>query len=225
MYYVAKNDELMHYGVLGMKWGVRRFQNKDGTLTAKGKKRYSDDSSDSSNSDNKQKPVKVSRYDKLYSKYKTLGYSDEKARQAAKGQASTEKALKIIGGVAVSAAAAYGAYRYYDYHHDRKISPNKIMQTVHMGDVSDRLKSGNPFYATYTKRDNTIYASKVFTHFTDSSNVTKFYTKDGIKVASEATSKKVFEDLVKNDPEVADYVSKISGIRGKRKAGSSLIIV
>lgn len=33
--------ELWHYGVKGMKWGVRRFQNKDGTLTSKGKKRYS----------------------------------------------------------------------------------------------------------------------------------------------------------------------------------------
>ena len=33
-------DELVHYGVKGQKWGRRRYQNKDGSLTPEGRKRY-----------------------------------------------------------------------------------------------------------------------------------------------------------------------------------------
>lgn len=36
-------NELYHYGMKGMKWGVRRYQNKDGSLTPAGKKRYDRD--------------------------------------------------------------------------------------------------------------------------------------------------------------------------------------
>ena len=37
----APNDYLMHYGIKGQKWGIRRYQNPDGTLTEEGKARYS----------------------------------------------------------------------------------------------------------------------------------------------------------------------------------------
>lgn len=39
-YEIRRADELTHWGVRGMKWGVRRYQNKDGSLTPRGKKRY-----------------------------------------------------------------------------------------------------------------------------------------------------------------------------------------
>lgn len=44
-----QNDSsiLMHYGIKGQKWGVRRFQNIDGTLTKEGKERYSSSEKDS----------------------------------------------------------------------------------------------------------------------------------------------------------------------------------
>lgn len=38
--YIAPNDYLVHHGVKGQKWGIRRFQNADGTLTPEGKSRY-----------------------------------------------------------------------------------------------------------------------------------------------------------------------------------------
>jgi predicted RNA-binding protein with PUA domain len=34
------NNYLTHYGIKGMRWGVRRFQNEDGSLTRRGKKKY-----------------------------------------------------------------------------------------------------------------------------------------------------------------------------------------
>lgn len=52
-------NELYHYGKLGQKWGIRRYQNKDGTLTAAGKKRYARDA----------REKEFSKYDEETGKY------------------------------------------------------------------------------------------------------------------------------------------------------------
>lgn len=40
MGYFYSDEELAHHGILGQKWGVRRYQNPDGSLTSAGKSRY-----------------------------------------------------------------------------------------------------------------------------------------------------------------------------------------
>lgn len=56
-YILTSNGELYHAGVKGMKWGVRRYQKKDGSLTSAGKKRYND----SENNPEQQKKSRIKK--------------------------------------------------------------------------------------------------------------------------------------------------------------------
>lgn len=83
-------NELTHYGIKGQKWGVRRYQKKDGTLTSSGKKRYS------SNVGEKVK--------------KAVKKKVEKSReQAVKRREAVEKSTDLFGvrGVAAATSASY----------------------------------------------------------------------------------------------------------------------
>lgn len=55
---MTHSNSLYHHGIKGQKWGVRRYQKKDGSLTAAGKKRYGDDDQNEARSDTGKKIAK-----------------------------------------------------------------------------------------------------------------------------------------------------------------------
>lgn len=61
-----QNDDILHYGIKGMHWGIRRYQNPDGSLTEEGKKRYSEELLRNTRSSNVEKWGKTPETNILY---------------------------------------------------------------------------------------------------------------------------------------------------------------
>ena len=104
MYYVV-TTELYHHGIKGQKWGIRRFQNEDGSLTAKGKKRYGEEGTESEKYKRDASKAKylegrsgINR--KIHSRAHDIGYKKSKGKIIASG------ILKSMGVLTVSAVVA-----------------------------------------------------------------------------------------------------------------------
>ena len=96
------NNEIQHHGIKGQKWGVRRFQNKDGSLTAKGKQRYDDDgSNERKKSGDENRPSRGKRLAKtlLRTVLVDTAVSQVSGRLMMNGQEGAAKALSVIGGM------------------------------------------------------------------------------------------------------------------------------
>jgi hypothetical protein len=105
-------NELKHWGIKGMKWGVRRFQKKDGSLTPAGKKRYDDVHEDYLNAHDG-KSVKQLSTKELKARNDRLQQEQNYERLTQK----TNKGKKVVqtfistAGTLTAAIAAYGTYK------------------------------------------------------------------------------------------------------------------
>lgn len=92
-------DYIKHHGIKGQRWGVRRYQNEDGSLTNAGEKRYSKSDGNDSNGDKSGEKSKKGLLERVDS-------FDKKMKQV-------EKVLAYaVGGTLVATAATAGIVTY-----------------------------------------------------------------------------------------------------------------
>jgi hypothetical protein len=88
---VEKSKELKHFGIPGMHWGIRRYQEPDGSYTDSGKKRYiSDAKAGAKEKSSKRWDVAKARHDMLNSP---------------EGKVRIKKGLAIVGGILATVGA------------------------------------------------------------------------------------------------------------------------
>lgn len=225
-------SELYHFGVKGMKWGVRRYQNEDGSLTSLGKKR------DKMLSDRKfaqKHPTIPSKIDAEYSrrefedaktrlklenqkkkskrqldlekKYIDQGFTKDEAEIKAYNRAKTEKILKVAGGIALASAAAYVAYKHYDKVTDRVLGRGSEIGRI----TSDGSESTNrAFYGFVNKHDKNRYEGLYGKQLSEKGPVYRKAMKAAgdIKIASPESARKVMKNMFDNDAELRGIFKK-----------------
>ena len=225
-------DELYHFGVKGMKWGVRKYQNEDGSLTSLGKKRdkmlsdrktakkhsttsnmvkaeYSrrefEDAKTRLKLENQKKKSK--RQQDLEKKYIDQGFAKDEAEIKAYNRAKTETILKVAGGIALASAAAYVAYKHYDKVTDR---------VFEKGSEIGRLTSNGSeptnraFYGFVNKHDKDRYEGLYGKTLGANGPVYRkaMRAAGDINVASPESARKVLKNMFDTDKQSFDVFKK-----------------
>lgn len=198
-------NELHHHGIKGMKWGVRRFQNKDGSYTNAGKKRRKEDISN----DKKKSNHRLL----LENKYREKGLSDEEAAAAADRRIKVERAVAISAGVTVAAAGVYVARNKYIADHCDQIL--KAGTQFHNLDNAANPRPGEHLYVNYRQNDVNYFRGHFAINKMRRSETGNAFNhvvtaKEDIKIPSLDTRKSTFKQLFDNDPEFRAAFNKHS---------------
>ena len=229
---INEDDYLEHFGVKGMKWGVRRYQNEDGSLTSLGKKRdkmlsdrktakkhsttsnmvkaeYSrrefEDAKTRLKLETRRKKSK--RQQDLEKKYIDQGFAKDEAEIKAYNRAKTETILKVAGGIALASAAAYVAYKHYDKVTDRVFEKgSEIGRLTNNGSEP----TNRAFYGFVNKHDKDRYEGLYGKTLGANGPVYRkaMRAAGDINVASPESARKVLKNMFDTDKQSFDVFKK-----------------
>ena len=215
---LVSSQELYHHGIKGQKWGRRRFQNEDGSLTPAGKERYDDDGP----SEKKQKQYKIPEKKsthrlKLEEKFEAQGMTKQQAEQAAAKRIRGEQYAVAAAAITVTACVAYNKYKGYNV--DKTLSTNTDLHRVMRMYENQEVRGGRQ-YMSYKKTDQIKYKGALADDLQKKAKSgQKLYDvtvkpQQDIKIASPKRVQNTFNDLYKNDKDFKKAVNELGLVGG-----------
>lgn len=138
--------ELYHHGIKGQRWGVRRFQNADGSLKAAGKKRYGDDSG----SNNKPSG----------SKGGSSAPKKEKGAGLKKAGSFLKKAAKLAASASVEVSNKYGKFKLNDFSNDAEEEGKDAVKAWSSSDGIMNVYANNVYVNNNTRESSEERAAR-----------------------------------------------------------------
>lgn len=214
---LISSDELYHHGIKGQKWGRRRFQNEDGSLTPAGKERYDDDGPSEKKKEYKIPEKKSTHRLKLEEKFEAQGMSKQQAEQAAAKRIRGEQ--YAVAAAAVTVAACYAYNKHKGYTTDKTLSKDTDFHRVMRLHENAEIRGGRQ-YMSYKKSDQIKYKGVLANDLQKKGQSwEKIYDvsvkpQQDVKIASPKRAQDTFNNLYKNDADFKKSVNELGIVGG-----------